>query len=338
MLGTPRVLSRWLGVSLLLGACGGDDEPDDLVRAVIGPSGGQVSSKDGALTLLFQPGAVERDITVDVYPSDTPPLTLQGAAYRVKPDMALVIPVEVTFQGTFPNVPMSNSAPAVGAIRRLDFELGRGNWVPLTRTEYDPFLGVVSGLDHELALFYGLVAGDGDVGTSSSTATSTTTDDTVGPTDTGSSSGADTLVDAESTGSTTEDSESAGATSGGTESTSETGPEVILSYAVDIQPIWDANCMGAGCHSMLQNSPNLEFGAYERLLSEAPLEATVPYVDPGNPSGSYIVHKLNGTHLAPGPEGCGCSGTGSRMPLAALPLPADVVNRIVSWIAQGAEP
>ncbi|MBV1861176.1 MAG: hypothetical protein KUG77_22355, partial [Nannocystaceae bacterium] len=112
-----------LGLSLLCAAsvtslfgCAPDDD-ERTVRARIGPSGGQISSHDGVLTVLILPGALEGEHEFVVTPSDTPPLIF-GPAYRVQPDIELMINAEITYARTLPNDP---TGTGVAAIHREDF-------------------------------------------------------------------------------------------------------------------------------------------------------------------------------------------------------------------------
>lgn len=331
--------SGWLAALLFVGACGSNDDASTLVRKVIGPGGGQVSSYDEVLTILIQPGALEEDVEIQISPSEMPPPSLSGLDYRVKPDIDVRIPVEVTYRGSLPMGPTITAA--VGAIHREDYLNGRGSWVALPHSELNSALGLVAGTDTEIALYYGLLGvpptGDTDTlggttesttdtGTSTGTSTTTVEDATTGD--------ASTAADSDETGGT---SSSGGSNSGAESSTS--GPEVVLSHAIDIQPIWDANCMGLGCH-VVQGGwfPNLATDAYNALLNTNPQMATVPYVTPGEPHESYVFHKVNGTHLTAEPEGCGCNGVGGRMPLGMQPLPQETIDLIATWILQGAAP
>jgi hypothetical protein len=51
----------------------------------------------------------------------------------------------------------------------------------------------------------------------------------------------------------------------------------------------------------------------------------------GNPDASYLVMKLEGTHLANG-------GSGGQMPFGAPPLPPEQIAKVRQWIAEGAKP
>jgi hypothetical protein len=52
-------------------------------------------------------------------------------------------------------------------------------------------------------------------------------------------------------------------------------------------------------------------------------------IEPGDPEGSYLVHKLRGTHGLAG-------GGGARMPVADSPLDDDEQAAVEAWIANGA--
>ncbi|MCA9705291.1 MAG: PT domain-containing protein [Myxococcales bacterium] len=176
----PRHGAR-AGILLLLatGACA--DEREDLVRKTIGPSGGLISSHDDVLTLVFQPGALDREYDVEIFPSDEPPLIF-GQAYRVKPDVELAVDVEVTYRRVLPN---NVDGVAVAAIRLDDYTAQMGHWVALPRLSIDEPSGSVLASDHQLSLYYGMLergGGSTSAGTSGPTSgpTSDPTDDPTG--------------------------------------------------------------------------------------------------------------------------------------------------------------
>ena len=109
-------------------ACG-DPDPDDLVRKTIGPRGGLISSYDQVLTIVLQPGALERELEIEVFPSDEPP-PIFGPAYRVRPQVELLVDAEITYRRVLPSNP---NAATVAAIRLDDYTAEMGHWVPLTR-------------------------------------------------------------------------------------------------------------------------------------------------------------------------------------------------------------
>lgn len=101
-----------------------------------------------------------------------------------------------------------------------------------------------------------------------------------------------------------------------------------VSFKADVQPILDENCVA--CHQ--SGSPAqglaLEDGKSWKALVRAPSrESKLMLVAPGDPDGSYVVHKLEGTQ--------GHLGAGAQMPLGDPISPAKVAI-IRHWIASGA--
>ena len=71
-----------------------------------------------------------------------------------------------------------------------------------------------------------------------------------------------------------------------------------------------------------------EASAYAALVNAPSVESPgLKRVDPGNPAGSYMLHKIEGT----------ASG-GGRMPLGGPPLPQATIDIIRQWIQSGAPP
>ncbi len=304
---------RRLGLAVLLATAGGcgDDEGPHVVRKTIGRDGGQVSSHDGVLTLLFQPDSLPGDTDIEIFPSETPP-PIFGPAYRVKPDIPLELPMDVTYRRVLPSDP---EGTAIAVIRHADFEAGQGYWRPLPVTELDPDNDLIGGIDSEISLFYGLQENAFDPTPSTSidptTMTTGTTDDP-------------TVTDTEAE-ETTEP-----------ETTTDTVP---LSFAMDVEPIFLENCTDALCHANNANRPNLATDAYANIVGQSALVASVPLVQPGDPSRSYLMHKLDGTHdIDASLGGCGCNGVGLPMPQGQPLLPADTRAVIREWIEGGAQP
>jgi hypothetical protein len=114
---------------------------------------------------------------------------------------------------------------------------------------------------------------------------------------------------------------------------STTGQQGDLSHDADIQPIWDANCVTA-CHTTggsAQTYILFDMDAFGQLVDKP--SGSYPgltLVTPGDRDTSYLWHKLNGTQVEAG-------GGGSKMPLAGM-LSADDLEKIGSWIDQGAKP
>lgn len=162
------------------------------MRQTIGPSGGLVSSHDDVLTLVFQPGALTREHEIVVFPSDEPPAII-GPAYRVKPDIELLVDVEVGYRRALPD---NTSGVTVAAIQLGDFTSEMGHWAPLPRLSIHEDTGLVRAYDTELSLYYGLNQYNvgsttnttvNDTDPSDDTATGNDTDDTATSAPTGDS-------------------------------------------------------------------------------------------------------------------------------------------------------
>lgn len=106
-----------------------------------------------------------------------------------------------------------------------------------------------------------------------------------------------------------------------------------VSFAAQIQPLFDARCVVCHQYGAAQAGLSLEEGdAHRNLVGVASTESKLLRVAPGEPEQSYLLHKLRGTHVSVG-------GTGARMPLAdngAAPLSDAEQALIVTWIEQGA--
>lgn len=104
-------------------------------------------------------------------------------------------------------------------------------------------------------------------------------------------------------------------------------------YQAEIAPLFAANC--ATCHLTGQEAGNMALipaKAIESLVGVPSVEAPgLVQVVPGDPDASYLVMKLEGTHVANG-------GTGAQMPFGAPPLPRESITKIRQWIAEGAKP
>lgn len=98
----------------------------------------------------------------------------------------------------------------------------------------------------------------------------------------------------------------------------------------DIQPIFDTNCVT--CHQAAGASGglNLESGtAYKSIVSVKSGESPLVYIAAGKPENSYLVRKLEGTHIQAG-------GSGERMPLTG-PLDSKSLAVIREWVKAGAK-
>ena len=109
------------------------------------------------------------------------------------------------------------------------------------------------------------------------------------------------------------------------------GDETTLSG--DVQPIFTGNCTFSGCHagsSPAQGMSLVAGQAFSNVVNVVARELpSMNRVTPNQPDNSYLVHKVQGTHLAAG-------GSGSRMPEGQSPLSQSDINLIRAWIQAGA--
>ncbi len=108
-------------------------------------------------------------------------------------------------------------------------------------------------------------------------------------------------------------------------------PAAAVSFARDVVPVLRTQC--ATCHMTGKEAGNMALhpgAAYASLVNvKSPVTGLVRVV-PGKPERSYMIMKLEGTHLDHG-------GKGTRMPFGVPPLPQQVTDRIAAWIRQGAK-
>lgn len=103
-----------------------------------------------------------------------------------------------------------------------------------------------------------------------------------------------------------------------------------VSFSSDIVPVLRGNC--ATCHLTGQEAGQMKLhpgGAYASLVKVASVESPLQRVAPGAPDKSYLMHKLDGTHLDAG-------GSGERMPFGQPPLDDATRELLRRWIAAGA--
>lgn len=104
-----------------------------------------------------------------------------------------------------------------------------------------------------------------------------------------------------------------------------------VSFSRDLVPVLKASC--ATCHLTGEEAGDLKLypsAAYASLVNIAAKESKLLRVRPGAPDQSYLMHKLDGTHLDAG-------GQGEQMPFGQPPLDEAIRNQIRAWIASGAK-
>lgn len=118
-----------------------------------------------------------------------------------------------------------------------------------------------------------------------------------------------------------------------TRSATDGGGTASPGFANTVQPIFTASCATGFCH--VGDNPsagmNLSAGvAYASIVNVPANElVTMSRIRPGQPDSSYLVHKIQGTHLSVG-------GIRARMPVGGPYLSDQEVARIRDWVSQGA--
>jgi hypothetical protein len=108
-------------------------------------------------------------------------------------------------------------------------------------------------------------------------------------------------------------------------------PVKPVSFSRDIVPVLRTQC--ATCHMTGKEAGSMALhpgAAYANLVNVKSPVVNLVRVVPGKPEKSYLIMKLNGTHLDQG-------GQGTRMPFGVPPLPKPVVDQITAWIKAGAK-
>ena len=101
-------------------------------------------------------------------------------------------------------------------------------------------------------------------------------------------------------------------------------PATVTSYAADVAPLLNS-CMGCHGGEFMSSYTALmaaQAGDYRGMNASA----NMPLIDPGSPSTSYFLHKLEGTQSA-----------GGSMPTGGS-LPSSSVSMVEQWILDGANP
>ncbi len=166
-------------------------------------------------------------------------------------------------------------------------------------------------------------------GTTTDATTTDSTDTMVMTTDGTTTDGTTTDVTTTTTDGTTTDATTTTTTTDGTTTTTTTDGD--MGFAAEVYPIIAANCSchvgGAPAGLAMPDADT----AFSNLVDVDAGQAMRKRVAPGMPGMSYLVNKIEGTHLDVG-------GSGGQMPKGGPPLaPADVMV-IKDWIADGAMP
>jgi hypothetical protein len=101
----------------------------------------------------------------------------------------------------------------------------------------------------------------------------------------------------------------------------------------EIAPMLATSC--AICHLTGAEAGNMSLVPGKAIATLVGVKAvgapTLTRVVPGKPDESYVIMKLEGTHIEKG-------GVGARMPFGAPPLSPEKIAKLRQWISQGAKP
>lgn len=102
-------------------------------------------------------------------------------------------------------------------------------------------------------------------------------------------------------------------------------PTEDVSFANDIQPIFNSSCGGSGCH-IDQTTNGVRLNSHENVTSSEGAQYGELIVQVGNPDDSPLVDKIESDN----PK------EGERMPLNGNPLSDTQIEAIRTWIDEGA--
>ena len=109
-----------------------------------------------------------------------------------------------------------------------------------------------------------------------------------------------------------------------------------ISFANNIQPLFNTSCALGGCHDAATaiQGLNLSVGAsYKAIVNRRSTEqANLKLIQPGNPDTSYLIQKIEATPGIAGvpmPQGCPGSGVGLN---GAPCLSADQMQMFRTWV------
>jgi hypothetical protein len=112
-----------------------------------------------------------------------------------------------------------------------------------------------------------------------------------------------------------------------------------LSFSELQAQVFAKNCAFAGCHPSSNPAASLPLAgaaACSNLVGTTScLFPSKLRVSPGEPDKSFLIDKLQGTHLDGVPQSS-CAITNQRMPVGGAALSQDQINLVVNWIAAGA--
>lgn len=112
--------------------------------------------------------------------------------------------------------------------------------------------------------------------------------------------------------------------------------EPTISFATNVQPLYDASCALAGCHLGAAPAGGLTLAAGAAWAATVDVKAIqrpkLFLVEPGDPDASYLIRKIEGgPDIAGDLMPRGCPGAGEN---GAVCLTADDITAIRQWILE----
>lgn len=112
----------------------------------------------------------------------------------------------------------------------------------------------------------------------------------------------------------------------------EAEPVQTSAYQSDIGPLFRQKC--ATCHLTGKEAGKMQMTPAQAIASIVNVKAdgapALMRIVPGKPDESYLIMKLEGTHLEKG-------GAGATMPFGQPPLTPAEIAKVRTWIAEGAK-
>ena len=119
--------------------------------------------------------------------------------------------------------------------------------------------------------------------------------------------------------------------------------EEKISLSQDVVPLLQGSCgFGSGCHGTARPAGYVQLtladgedahALWTRLQGKSVREPSLALVSPGDPAGSFLLHKVTGDFTG---LPCAASSCGERMPQRSEPLPDADLAMLRQWIEQGA--
>lgn len=115
-----------------------------------------------------------------------------------------------------------------------------------------------------------------------------------------------------------------------------------VSFSKDVVPIFKQSCAFTSCHGLEGSSNGVYLGQDQAKVHQGLVDVraselpTMPFVKAGDPRGSYLMRKVDGSQCTLDAQ-CVDKSCGQTMPRGEGLLPVETRDTIRRWIAQGAK-